>query len=422
MPTAYLRSEVQAAKDNSPVGKIRVEDWQDFCESVPFLTSEVASGGVAHYLDTDATFLTGKLLQLKNAGVEKFYVDYAGNIVISGNLTVNGDFTVVGSAVTADLYLTLNNDYSAGAPTENAGLRVRRGASPYAGLFWDETNDRFRVCTSTDGTLGGTLVDVPLFASRFIVDAAGSYITSNAGSELKLSSYTDAAMIIIGNAQGGPSPGIGIVGAIHAGYSTELFITGGGTYADAQTGGDLKLTGGSNYSGGTNAHGGQVYVFGGVGSGSGTHGNVHLGYNGTTALGVINAYVQIRGVLDNSAAVPTYSFIGGTSTGMYAGDGLIRFSIGGTLGVSFGAGIIFLSNTAEPAIARNGVGIVEINNGTPGVFRDLILRDIEIDGALNHDGSTVGFYGTAPIAKQTGVAVDTAAVHAALVALGLIAA
>jgi len=33
---------------------------------------------------------------------------------------------------------------------------------------------------------------------------------------------------------------------------------------------------------------------------------------------------------------------------------------------------------------------------------------------------TVGFYGTSPIAKQTGVAVTAEAIHAALVALGLI--
>lgn len=45
-----------------------------------------------------------------------------------------------------------------------------------------------------------------------------------------------------------------------------------------------------------------------------------------------------------------------------------------------------------------------------------------IGGALNHDGTTVGFYGTAPIAKQTGVAVTAGGIHAALVALGLIAA
>jgi hypothetical protein len=43
-------------------------------------------------------------------------------------------------------------------------------------------------------------------------------------------------------------------------------------------------------------------------------------------------------------------------------------------------------------------------------------------GAGRGDGGTptVGFYGTAPIAKQTGVAVTAEAVHAALVALGLI--
>lgn len=37
------------------------------------------------------------------------------------------------------------------------------------------------------------------------------------------------------------------------------------------------------------------------------------------------------------------------------------------------------------------------------------------------DGS-VGFYGTTPIVKQTGVAVSAAGIHAALVALGLIGA
>lgn len=31
---------------------------------------------------------------------------------------------------------------------------------------------------------------------------------------------------------------------------------------------------------------------------------------------------------------------------------------------------------------------------------DMLLNDIEIDGALNHDGATVGFYGTAPAAQS----------------------
>jgi len=49
-----------------------------------------------------------------------------------------------------------------------------------------------------------------------------------------------------------------------------------------------------------------------------------------------------------------------------------------------------------------------------------VTTDLEIDGALNHDGSTVGFYNTTPITKQTSVSVDAAGIHAALVALGLI--
>jgi hypothetical protein len=47
---------------------------------------------------------------------------------------------------------------------------------------------------------------------------------------------------------------------------------------------------------------------------------------------------------------------------------------------------------------------------------------ITVEGALDHDGSTVGFYGTTPIVKQTGVAVSSAGIHAALVNLGLIGA
>jgi hypothetical protein len=41
---------------------------------------------------------------------------------------------------------------------------------------------------------------------------------------------------------------------------------------------------------------------------------------------------------------------------------------------------------------------------------------------LGRTGGTVGFYGTTPIALQTGVAVSAGGVHAALVALGLITA
>lgn len=50
----------------------------------------------------------------------------------------------------------------------------------------------------------------------------------------------------------------------------------------------------------------------------------------------------------------------------------------------------------------------------------VVENELEIEGALNHDGTTIGFYGTTPIVKQTSVVVDAAGIHAALVNLGLI--
>lgn len=49
-----------------------------------------------------------------------------------------------------------------------------------------------------------------------------------------------------------------------------------------------------------------------------------------------------------------------------------------------------------------------------------IHGEARIDGAINHDGSTAGFFGASPAAKPTGVAVTPEAIHAALVKLGLI--
>jgi hypothetical protein len=73
---------------------------------------------------------------------------------------------------------------------------------------------------------------------------------------------------------------------------------------------------------------------------------------------------------------------------------------GGTINLRVGAAVVSLSGTA---IDFNGRNLGEV-------------------GDFDHDGTNLGFYGTAPIAKQTGVAVTAGGIHAALVALGLISA
>lgn len=49
-----------------------------------------------------------------------------------------------------------------------------------------------------------------------------------------------------------------------------------------------------------------------------------------------------------------------------------------------------------------------------------IHGEARIDGAINHDGTTAGFFGAQPVARPKGVAVTSEAIHAALVKLGLI--
>jgi hypothetical protein len=73
-----------------------------------------------------------------------------------------------------------------------------------------------------------------------------------------------------------------------------------------------------------------------------------------------------------------------------------------------------LSSSGSLEVINNAFDAVILSVGDSG--------SLNVTGALDHDGASVGFYGTAPIAKQTGVAVSTAGIHAALVNLGLISA
>lgn len=83
--------------------------------------------------------------------------------------------------------------------------------------------------------------------------------------------------------------------------------------------------------------------------------------------------------------------------------------------------------TAE-VTATKSAGASALTN--VGVFAKATGGDVNMaldadnggDVALCGASDKLGFYGTSPIAKQTGVAVSAAGIHAALVALGLIAA
>ena len=71
----------------------------------------------------------------------------AQNFIVSGNLTVSGTTTTVNSETVTfdDNILVLNNNYSGGSPTENAGIEVERGTVANVALRWNETSDKWQI-------------------------------------------------------------------------------------------------------------------------------------------------------------------------------------------------------------------------------------------------------------------------------------
>lgn len=95
-----------------------------------------------------------------------------------------------------------------------------------------------------------------------------------------------------------------------------------------------------------------------------------------------------------------------------SGETVVRWSARGDGQLSWGSG----AATQDTTLYRSAADVLKTDDKLH------VALELEVDGALNHDGTTVGFYGTAPTTLQTGVAVTAAAIHAALVNLGLITA
>ena len=103
---------------------------------------------------------------------------------------------------------------------------------------------------------------------------------------------------------------------------------------------------------------------------------------------------------DGSAGIPAFSFVGDEDSGMYLNaDGQIGWSVAGTRRARLTTSAFYLEDG------------INLSVGTT-------------TGTKIGSGSTqkLGFFGTTPAARPTGVAVDAAGIHAALVTLGLITA
>jgi hypothetical protein len=119
-------------------------------------------------------------LSLSGNGTGKVYLndnaEVNGNLVVGGNLTVSGTTTTVNSETIslADNIIDLNSNFTTGAPTENAGLRIMRGDSTAVQIRWNESTDKWEF--TTDGTNYSVIAktDSPTFTGTVTIPAGAS--------------------------------------------------------------------------------------------------------------------------------------------------------------------------------------------------------------------------------------------------------
>ncbi len=208
--------------------------------------------------------------------------------------------------------------------------------------------------------------------------------------------------------------------------STYIKIEAGASgTASTAVGGDLLLNAGAS---GNTGLGGSVAIRAGV-SPAGRGGSINLyggyGYNTTTtSCGDINLF----GGVNNTATGAGGNIILASGEGGKGGSVTI---IGGksnqTSGTPGGNVVI----TGGDCFTGADAGSITLNTGTvsgggfSGTFTVKLAGTTALTIAPTSTSSDVpkfGFFGATPVARPTGVAVTAAAIHAALVSLGLIAA
>ena len=105
--------------------------------------------GGAIKTDTISSKTANTDLSLSADGTGKVYLndnaEVSGNLVVSGNLTISGTTTTVNSETIslADNIIDLNSNFTTGTPTENAGIKIKRGDSADVQIRWNEADDKW---------------------------------------------------------------------------------------------------------------------------------------------------------------------------------------------------------------------------------------------------------------------------------------
>lgn len=279
-----------------------------------------------------------------------------GDVIVTGNLTISGNttYTNTQTLLIGDNIITLNNDIPDGiAPSENAGLEVKRGSSANVGVIWNEAVDRWTI--TNDGSVYhqiATNTDI----SNTTTLASASYNTTNAAFAVLNAAYTSAnANYVVTNA------------VFNQANTDNVRLTGAFTVLNA-----AYTSANANYVV-TNA------AYTSVNSAY-THANGAFDRANTADRNAANASYMNTGTVPSALVTGTYSGITGVGTigaGTWQGN-IIQVPYGGT-GVN--------SFTTNGVLYGNGAGSLKVTgSGTEGQVLQVGVTGVPLFAHLDGGG------------------------------------
>ena len=207
---------------------------------------------------------------------------FSNDVIVYGNLTVNGTATTVNSTTVniADNIIVLNSNFTAGTPTVNAGIEIKRGSENDVQLRWNETQNWWEV-SNPEGT--GTTYNAILTTDSIESTDTALVVTQGVGGnadklylsidESNLTGIPNSALtnsnitVVAGSGLGGGGT-VALGGSITLSASpvSDFYVTGGtASYPGPSNVGTLTLT---RQNGTVNVSVEDTFLTGGTLSGS----------------------------------------------------------------------------------------------------------------------------------------------------------
>ena len=261
------------------------------------------------------------------------------------------------ATTTSQLFISSSNDIGIGNASPNTALEVTGDISMSAGA--DHVISTLTPSTNTNG--GNLYIESANGGSGGSVKNAGSiYIQAGNAYAPFSTSAANGNIYLIPGVSGGNSNTMGAT-YIEGGDANRL---GPST---AEAGGQVYIFGGNGYSSGGSQPGGNVNIYGGSPAGTGSYGNVLLGYTGSTTSGNVG--------VGNSS--PSKLFCVGSSC---------QFTVDGSGNINTSGGHVQTGSTINSFSGNVGIG-----SSNPG-------QALDVQGtvrALNFIGAGTGLTGTA---------------------------